>query len=129
VPTLGFTLRAFDLDYLKCFYVGIEPETGISCDNIGIGPGGPLVGPSGPCPSDDYWLENVWAFAFPATPGMVDCDGNFIRPECDPCPFFPCPSPGTEYCMCGDSFLATSEFAAVPKNAIQTLTGSWYLGS
>jgi len=129
VPTLGFTLRAFDLDYLQCFYVGFEPETGISCDNIGLGPGGPLVGPSGPCPSDDYWLENVWTFAFPATPGMVDCDGNFIRPECGPCPFFPCLSPLTDYCMCGDSLFATSEFSAVPKNAIQTLTGSWYLGS
>lgn len=125
VPTLGFTLRFFDLDYKKCYYPGDETVTGFTCDN-GLD-GIDAVGPEGICPSNEYWLTNVFGFALPAVPGLIDCDGNSIGPECGPCPFIPCLSPQTEICICGTGGEFTSAFPATSRNATQTLSGIWQL--
>jgi len=125
VPTLGFTLSFFDLEYNHCYYPGFETETGFTCDN-GLD-GVNAVGPFGICPSNEYWLTNVFAFASPAVPGLLDCDGNSVAAECGPCPFFPCLSPLTEVCICGTGGEITSAFPAISKNATQTLSGIWQL--
>jgi hypothetical protein len=125
VPTLGFTFRAFDLEYNRCYYPGDEPVTGLTCDN-GF-EGLDAVGPVGICPSNEFWLVNVFGFAAPAFPGLVDCDGNGIAPECGPCPFTPCFSPLTEICQCGTGFEVISAFPATSRTATQTISGIWYL--
>lgn len=125
VPTLGFTLSFFDMNYNQCYYPGFETETGFTCDN-GLDDIN-AVGPFGICPSNEYWLTNVFAFASPAVPGILDCDGNSVAPECGPCPFFPCISPLTEVCICGTGGEITSAFPVISKNATQTLSGIWQL--
>jgi hypothetical protein len=125
VPTLGFTLRFFDLEYNECYYVGDEPVTGFTCDNdLGAENG---VGPEGICPSNGYWLTNVYPFALPSVPGLLDCDGNDVAAECGPCPFVPCLSPLTEICICGTGGEETTAYVATSRNATQTLSGIWHL--